>query len=63
MKNMHKSRTMWFSLALVVLGALMDNFENLRGLIDERYYGLILVAVGVAVAVLRFLTTKPVGEE
>jgi hypothetical protein len=54
---------MWFSLALVVLGALMDNFENLRGLIDERYYGIVLVIIGIAVAVLRFLTTKPVGEE
>jgi hypothetical protein len=63
MKGMHKSRTMWFSLALVVLGALMDNFENLRGLIDERYYGIVLVIIGIAVAVLRFLTTKPVGEE
>ena len=54
---------MWFSLALVILGALMDNFENLRGLIDERYYGLVLVVIGVVVAILRFLTTKPIGEE
>ena len=60
---MRKSRTMWFSLALVVLGALMDNFEQLRDLIPPQYYGLSIVTIGVLVAIFRFLTTGPVGEE
>jgi len=62
-RKSRKSRTMWFSFALVVLGALMDNFSYLQPLLDPKYYGLILVAIGIAVAVLRFMTTKPVGEE
>ena len=54
-----KSRTMWFSFALVVFGALLDNFSYLQSVIDQRYYGIILVIIGVIVAVLRFLTTGP----
>ena len=55
-----KSRTMWFSFALVVFGALFDNFSYLQSVINERYYGIILVIVGIIVAILRFLTTGPV---
>ena len=51
---------MWFSLAIVVLGSLMDNFSYLQSVIDERYYGIILVSIGVIVAVLRFATTEPI---
>ena len=57
--RMTKSRTMWFSLLLVIFGALMDNISALQYIIDPQYYGLILVAIGIVVAVLRFLTNKP----
>jgi hypothetical protein len=50
---------MWFSLLLVIFGALMDNISALQYIIDPQYYGLILVAIGIVVAVLRFLTNKP----
>ena len=59
MKSMSHSRTMWFSFLLVVLGALFDNFSYLQSVINEKYYGIILVGIGVIVAVLRFLTTGP----
>jgi len=55
-----KSRTMWFSLLLVVFGALLDNFSYLQSVINEKYYGILLVIIGVIVAVLRFITTGPV---
>jgi hypothetical protein len=55
-----KSRTMWFSFALVVFGALFDNFSYLQSVISERYYGVLLVVIGIVVAILRFLTTGPV---
>lgn len=60
MRRFHQSRTMWFSLALVVFGALFDNFSYLQSVISDKYYGLILVSIGVIVAVLRFYTTGPV---
>ena len=57
---MTRSRTMWFSLLLVVFGALLDNFSYLQSVIDQKYYGILLVAIGVIVAILRFITTGPV---
>ena len=50
---------MWFSLALVIFGALFDNFSYLQSVINDKYYGVILVSIGVIVAVLRFVTTEP----
>ena len=59
MKQMAKSRTMWFSLALVIIGALYDNFSYLQNVIDPKYYGTIFVGIGIICAILRFYTTKP----
>jgi len=57
---MMRSRTMWFSFALVVFGALEAGFPYLQSIIDPQYYGVILVTIGVIVAILRFITTGPV---
>ena len=57
--KMHKSRTMWFSFALVVLGALFDNLPTLQAFIDPKFYSFSLVIIGIIVAILRFLTNKP----
>jgi hypothetical protein len=56
---MRKSKTMWFSLALVIFGALADNFSYVQNLIDPKYYGASFIAIGIIVAVLRFITTQP----
>lgn len=58
-----KSRTMWFSLALVIFGALFDNFSYLQSIIDQKYYGILLVVIGIIVAVLRFVTTGPIKDD
>ena len=60
MKRMRQSKTMWFSLALVIFCALEAGFPYLQSVIDPRYYGVILVAIGIVVAILRFITTGPV---
>lgn len=60
MKRMRHSKTMWFSLALVIFGALEAGFPYLQNIIDQRYYGILLVGIGVIVAVLRFITTGPI---
>lgn len=59
----HKSKTMWFSVALVIFGALYDNFNYIQGLIDPSLYGVCLISIGVIVAVLRFLTTQPLEDK
>ena len=58
-----KSRTLWFSLLLVIFGALFDNFNYLQSIIDERYYGISFVAIGLITAILRFITTQPLDEK
>lgn len=58
--RMRKSKTMWFALLLVIFGALEAGFPYLQTVIDQRYYGVILVGIGIIVAVLRFLTTGPI---
>lgn len=57
------SKTMWFSLALVIVGAIYENFSYLQNVIDPRYYGTILVLIGVICAVLRFITTQPLDDK
>lgn len=63
MKRARKSKTMWFALLLVVLGALMDNLSYLQSIIDPQYYGLIMIAIGIIVAILRFVSTETIGQE
>ena len=57
----HKSKTMWFSFSLVLLGSLMELFPYLKDLIDPRYYAVSFVVIGLVVAALRFLTTQPIS--
>jgi len=54
---------MWFSLLLVIFGALFDNLSYVQNSIDPKYYGFILIGIGVIVAILRFVTTQPLDEK
>lgn len=62
MGAMH-SKTMWFSLSLVILGAVYDNFSYIQDLLNPRLYGILLIVIGVIVAILRFITTGPLDEK
>jgi hypothetical protein len=62
MKRLSRSKTLWFSLALVVFGALMDNLTYLQTVVDPKYYGGIMIFVGIIVAVLRFVTSQPLDK-
>jgi len=57
------SKTMWFSLALVVLGVVYDNFSYVQNIIDPRIYGVLLIIIGIAVAILRFITTQSLEDK
>jgi hypothetical protein len=54
---------MWFSLALVILGVIYDNFSYVENIINPRFYGVLLIAIGIVVAILRFITTMPLDEK
>ena len=63
MRGAMHSRTMWFSLALMVVGAVYENFSYLQNIIDPKYYGIILMCIGVTCAVLRFYTSMPLDKK
>ena len=56
---MRQSKTMWFSLAMMVLGVVYDNFSYVQNIIDPKYYGSIFIGIGVICAILRWYTTQP----
>ena len=60
---MHKSKTMWFALLLVILGFVSDNFSYVQTIIDPKYYGISYIFIGMVVAVLRFVTNQPLSEK
>jgi len=62
-KGAMHSKTMWFSLAMVILGVVYDNFSYLQDVINPKYYGSIFILIGVICAVLRFYTTLPLDKK
>jgi hypothetical protein len=63
MKKLLKSKTMLFSLALAVLGAVQASWGVLDDYLSPKAAGLAAVAVAILVAVLRVLTTEPLSDK
>jgi len=57
----YQSRTMWFSVALVVFGAVLEYLPYVQSVIDPKYYGIIFAVVGVMTAILRYITKEPIN--
>jgi hypothetical protein len=57
--NYFKSKTLWFSVALAVLGAI----EMQAQIIPVEYRGQALILIAGISAVLRFMTTVPISEK
>ena len=60
MKKFYASKTIWFSIALAVLGAVQQFLPMNVGVISPSVYGYTLLAVGVISAVLRTVTTTAI---
>lgn len=58
-----KSKTHNFGVLLGIFGGLQTFLPTVREFIPADQYGTIFIAVGVAVIVLRNVTTKPVSEK
>ena len=63
MKAAFKSKTMWFALALAVLGVIEMQAKVFAPYLTPEMFGLFNILIGVAVAVLRVLTTVPLSEK
>lgn len=58
-----KSRTMWFSLALAILGAIFDNLSYIQPFLDPKTYGIGLMAIAICIAILRANTSSSLDEK
>ena len=47
----------------MIVGAVYENFSYLQDVINPKYYGIILMSIGVTCAILRFYTTLPLDKE
>ena len=60
MKSRLKSKTHWTAMAVTALGAVETNAPMLREYLGD-WYGLTYVGIGITMAVLREVTSEPVG--
>ena len=62
-KQMLKSKTILFAMALAGLGALQTAAPSLAAFMSPETYGIFTMIVGITVAVLRVVTTIPIAEK
>lgn len=60
---MLKSKTLWFAVALSVLGTVQTMTDVFKPFMTDKLFGLFTLGVAVVVAVLRIVTTKPLNEK
>jgi hypothetical protein len=60
---MKKSRTIKFAALLAALGAVQASLELFNAILTPQVYGLITMGIGVAVAVLRVVTTTGLNDK
>jgi hypothetical protein len=55
-----KSKTAWWALALVILGALQQNMDVVTAAIGGGNVGWFVSVTGVITYILRLVTTQPI---
>ena len=63
MKQVLKSKTMMFALALAVFGVVEMQIKVFASYMSPEAFGIFNIVVGLIVAVLRVFTTLPLSEK
>ena len=63
MKQILKSKTMMFALALAVFGVIEMQIKVFAAYMTPEAFGIFNIVIGVIVAVLRVLTTVPLSSK
>jgi hypothetical protein len=63
MRGVLRSKTMWFSALLFLLGAISDNSVYIQDLIDPKVYSISMFVIGITISYLRVVTTKPLDQK
>ena len=61
--GMLRSRTMWFSGLLFLLGAIYDNSSYIQDLLDPKVYSVSMFLIGIIISYLRATTNKPLEDK
>ena len=63
-KGAFRSKTMWLGGIVSALGALSDNAQYLRNIIqDDIGFNTFMIGLGILISILRIMTTKPLDEK
>jgi len=57
------SKTMWFGLAISILGVVQANSDILSTVLTPKQYGWLMLGIGIVIKLLRFVTTKPLEDK
>lgn len=63
LRNCHKSKMMWWSLLIVVLGVIADNLTYFHDTLGDQAYGAILMGIGIVTAILRWNTDSSLEDK
>ena len=63
MKQVLKSKTMMFALALAVFGVIEMQIKVFAAYMSPEAFGVFNIVLGIIVAVLRVLTTVPLSDK
>ena len=63
MKQIFKSKTMWFAFALAIFGVIEMNVKYFSNYFTPEFFGAFSIVISIIVAILRVLTTTPLSEK
>lgn len=63
LKNIVKSKTMMFALALAIFGVLEMNLKVFAPHLSPEFFGWFSILISVIVAILRVFTTMPLDKK
>lgn len=63
LRKILKSKTMLFSLLLIVFGVIEANLSLMQSAIPAEYWGFVVTGIGIITAVLRFVTTNGIKDK
>lgn len=62
-KNIFKSKTMMFALALAIFGVIEMNLKVFAPHLSPEFFGWFSILISVIVAILRVFTTLPLDKK
>lgn len=58
-----RSKTMWFSFLVISFGVINDNISYLQDHIGSKWYGYVVILIGIITGMLRWITTQPLDDK